>query len=65
MILQFRTKRNANGNCKYLAIDTDAETFATSPRGWISKDIPEIKSKDMDAIREQAEQNGYRRILFM
>ena len=65
MILQFRTERDKNGNCKYLAIDTGAEVYATSPRGWIGKDIPTLKTKDLHAIREQAEQNGYRRIEYI
>lgn len=28
MILEFKTKRNPNGNSKYLYIDTGAETFS-------------------------------------
>lgn len=65
MILQFRTERNANGHCKYLAIDTGAECYATEPHGWISKDIPVLKAKDLKAITEQVEKCGYKRIEFM
>ena len=28
MILEFKTKRNANGHRRYLAIDTEAKTYA-------------------------------------
>lgn len=62
MILQFRTDRDTNGNALFLAIDTGAECYATSPRGWIGKDLPVLKRKDRREIIEQLERNGWRRV---
>lgn len=65
MILQFRTERNANGNCKYLGIDTGAECYATECHTWISKEFPVLKVRDYKAMIEQLERNEWRRIDFI
>jgi hypothetical protein len=62
MILEFRTDRDRNGNALYLAIDTGAECYAVTPRGWLSKDMPTIKRKDRREIIERLEINGWRRV---
>lgn len=62
MILYFRTKRDMNGNTKFLAIDTKAETYAISPQSWISKETPEIKATDRRNIIKQLEKEGFRRV---
>lgn len=62
MILQFRTKQNANGNCKYLGIDTGAECYATEYKTWISKGFAELKMKD---YREQCERHGFKRVEYI
>lgn len=62
MILEFRTNRDRNGNALYLAIDTGAECYATTPRGWISKDLPALKRTDLRQLREQLERNGWKHI---
>lgn len=62
MLLYFRTERNSNGHCKFLALDTGAQTYATEPHGWISKDIPVLKSRDLAAIRTQCELNEWTRV---
>lgn len=65
MILEFRTDRDRNGNALYLAIDTGAECYATNCRGWISKDIPVLKRRDLREIIEQLENNGFRKAAFI
>lgn len=65
MILQFRTKRNANGNCKYLGIDTGAECYATECNTWICKEFAELKMKDYRALIEQCERHGFKRVEYM
>ena len=65
MILYFRTERNASGNCKFLALDTGAQTYATQPSRWISKDIPALKARDLETIRQQLEHNEWTRIANM
>ena len=62
MLLQFRTERNTYGHCRYLALDTKAETYATEGRGWISKDIPYIKVRDYQDMLERLEVNGWTRV---
>ena len=62
MILEFRTDRDKNGNALYLAIDTGAECYATTPRGWICKEYPVLKRNDRRAIIQQLERNGWRRV---
>jgi hypothetical protein len=62
MILEFRTDRDRNGNALYLAIDTGAECYAVTPRGWLSKDMPVLKRKDRVEIIQQLEKNGWRRV---
>jgi hypothetical protein len=63
MILQFATKRDANGNRYFLGIDTGAECFATDSRHWYSReDIIEISKRDRREIIDQLETNGWRRV---
>ena len=59
MKMEFRTKTNANGHCYYLSIDTDNRTVSTVPARWISKDVPTLAKRDMDAIKAQAIADGY------
>lgn len=63
MILRFKTKRNMNGNTRYIAIDTDKKEF--SRQNWgISEmiDAIEIKSKDFNRIRDEAINTGFAEI---
>lgn len=58
MILRFKTKRNANGHRKILAIDTDKKVFCTDcPR--IIPDGAEIKSTDYKQILQAVKNSGY------
>ena len=62
MIMQFRTERNANGHCKYLAFDTGKKEYSTESRGWISKDMPTVKARDIHYMVSALEADGYKRI---
>ena len=62
MIMQFRSERNANGHCKYLAFDTAKKEYALEPRGWISKDMPTVKARDIRYMVSVLEADGYKRI---
>lgn len=59
MKLEFRTKNTAYGNAHYLCIDTDNKTVSTIPEHWVSKDVPIITKRGMDAIKAQAIADGY------
>lgn len=65
MILQFRTERSKNGECLYLAIDTGAECFSTTPHGWIDKDIPTIKRKDYRSMVKQCMEHDFTQVAYM
>lgn len=54
MILRFKTKRNTNGNIKYIALDTEKREFSRmySLISYAGEAI-EIKSKDFNTIRDQ------------
>lgn len=51
MILQFKTARNANGNRRYLAINTAAGTFTRNNPRFIMEGV-ELKSRDYTALVE-------------
>lgn len=59
MKLEFRTKNNANGHGYYLSIDTDTKIVSTVPEHWVSKDVPIVAKRDMDALKAQAIADGY------
>lgn len=60
MILEFRTKRNANGHRKYLLIDTGAEYYTTEcPRRCIEG--MEITAKVYKELIEKCERLEYSR----
>lgn len=58
MILQFKTARNANGNRRYLAINTADGTFTRNNPHFIMECI-EIKSRDYMELVKQLENNGF------
>ena len=62
MIIQFRTKRDINGNCKYLGIDTDSKQYARESSHWISKEWPELKKADYNALVEQLRRGKWQEI---
>lgn len=62
MFMQFRTRRNVNGHCLYLALDTNSKTYSTDPRSWIAKDIPELKTGDLKTLIERVAAEGWTRV---
>ena len=62
MIIHFRTKRNINGHCKYLGIDTENKQFARESSHWISAEYPELKKSDYNALVEQLRREKWQEI---
>lgn len=59
-MLRFCTKRDMNGNRKYLIINTDDKKFTLSyDRIFSESDFIEIKSKDRDKLCQQLKAAGY------
>jgi len=58
VILQFKTARNANGNRRYLAINTAAGTFTRNNPRFIMEGV-ELKSRDYTALVEQLKSGGF------
>ena len=51
MILKFATKRDVNGNRKYLAIDTDKKQWSNNNASWFCRDdIVEVGKQDLIKI---------------
>lgn len=59
MILRFMTKRNTNGNRRYLAIDTEKKVFTTLCWRMIP-DGEEISATAYKNIRAACEHAGYK-----
>lgn len=64
MILEFRTKRNANGHRKYLCIDTGAEIYSTESPRMIIEGV-EIKSNDYKQLLEKLKELEYKRVKYV
>ena len=63
MILEFATKRNANGYRKYLGIDTEKKTFSRERGRWYTRsDIVEITDRDRRALIDQLSGCGFTEI---
>lgn len=61
MILEFKTKRDVNGNTYYLGINTEARTFTRiSPR--MNTDGAELKRRDFDALIKQLKESDYKSV---
>ena len=58
MILRFMTKRNVNGNRRYLAIDTEKKVFTTLCFRMIPDGV-EISATALKNIRKACENAGY------
>ena len=63
MLIKYATKRDINGNCKYLAVDHARKEYATSPHGYIYRaDVIEVKAADLRKIKAAAESAKYKRV---
>lgn len=58
MKIEFKTKRNANGYRKYLAIDTEAKEFSRNCPKMIMDGI-EIKAADISYLERYAREMGF------
>lgn len=58
MILEFKTKRNANGHRHYLRIDTDKKEYSNFCRKMTVEGI-EIKANDMRDLGVMVRTSGY------
>lgn len=55
MIIRFCTKRNANGNRKYLIIDCNNKSYNDNCNRWFSRsDFVEVPASDLKKIKDQA-----------
>jgi hypothetical protein len=62
MLLHFKTKRDTNGNTKYLGIDTEKQEFSRQSRGWIDREYPELKTSDYKNMLEQLRRENWQEI---
>ena len=61
MILEFKTKRNANGNRRFLEIDTDKGIYARNCPRMVS-DGAEIGYAAMCNLIERCKADGYKEV---
>ena len=61
MLLEFKTARNKNGNCKYLAIDTNVKIFSRNCPHMIASGI-EIKTRDYNELIEKLQKLEFEEI---
>lgn len=60
MIMKFATKRNVNGNRKYLVFDTEIKQFARESSHWFCReDFMEVGVKDLRKLTEMVKGEGY------
>lgn len=59
--LQFRTKRDVNGNSLSLVIDMENKMFSWCNH-WISEDFVTVSRKDIRAMKEQLKWFGYKEL---
>ena len=62
MLLHFKTKRDTNGNTKYLGIDTEKKQYSRQSSKWISKEYPELKTSDYKNMLEQLRRENWQEI---
>lgn len=67
MILRFKTKRDINGHCKYLAIDVTNNTWSNQcSRIMLPDEAIILTSKDYNSLRASLEENTeYTRIQYL
>ena len=59
--LQFRTKRDVNGNSRSLIIDLSTKEYSVDNH-WISNDFITVTKKGFRSILESAKKAGYKQI---
>lgn len=57
MVIRFCTKRNVNGNRKYLIIDENNKTYNDTCVRWFDRsDFVEVSARDLKYIKNRASQ---------
>lgn len=62
MKLEFMTKRDTNGNRKYLLIDTNREVYSRDSAHMIPDGYFTISKKDMDEMLKRVQDDGYQSV---
>ncbi len=59
-ILQFCTKKDVNGNRKYLIVDVIAKQYSRNFTGWFySEDFVTISTRDRNKMIKKLTEEGY------
>ena len=61
MLLEFKVKRDKNGNSRYIAIDITNKVWSTSCRRMTLGDIPEITAGGYKKLKNQLEGSDFMR----
>lgn len=65
MLLEFKVKRDKNGNSRYIAIDITNKVWSTSCRRMTLGDIPEITAGGYKKLKNQLEGSDFMREDFL
>ena len=65
MLLEFKMKRDKNGNSRYIAIDITNKIYSTSCRRMILGDIIEITAGAYKKLRNQLEGSDFTKVDFL
>ena len=65
MLLEFKVKRDKNGNARYIGIDIANKLWATSCRRMILGDIVEVTAGGYKKLRNQLEGSDFTKIDFL
>ena len=65
MLLEFKVKRDKNGNSRYIAMDVTNKLWSTNCRRMILGDILEITAGGYKKLRNQLEGSDFMRVDFL
>ena len=65
MLLEFKVKRDKNGNARYIAIDITNKIYSTSCRRMMLGDIIEITANGYKKLRTQLEGSNFTKVDFL
>ena len=65
MLLEFKVKKDQNGNSRYIGIDIANKLWATSCRRMILGDIIEITAGGYKKLRNQLEGSDFTKVDFL
>lgn len=61
-ILEFKVKKDKNGNTRYIGIDIENKVWSNTCRRIVCGDIPEITATGYKKLFEQLNNSGYKRV---